>query len=206
MHTLVPIIAIPTDNQQSFDRLNQWSSGLDTALKDALKWWYTHLRFQPFALCPVSVRPLNREVAGYLPDTQEAIRAELAQSYSELNAIPPFTTLYVVYAALGRAPYYCPGDRIGTSGVNNSPPVLIVQSSGSLDAFADGDDPHDMHTGTRDEQTGALAHELGHALNLLHPTDPYTQRISVMWSWWAYPMCTISRDEWNAAEAFTRGW
>jgi hypothetical protein len=135
------------------------------------------------------------------------VRQDLAQAHPDLAGRPEAGIVYVVYAELGPDPYQCPGNVIGTSSpYPGAPPMLIVQSSGSLTAFTQGLNPDDPTTGTRDAQTGALAHELGHALSLPHPSDPAVQAISVMWSWCLFPRIGLSAPEREQALRFASDW
>lgn len=46
---------------------------------------------------------------------------------------------------------------------------------------------------TRDPQRGAIAHELGHTLGLVHPTD--TSQNTLMATWWNFPFVTLLENE-----------
>jgi len=198
---LCPLVFVPTD-------CAGWNAdyvpALAAALTEALRWWQDQLGVQPFAPEPALAIGGRQPRAAYACDTQERIRAELAAYFPDLADLPaeppdtpnPKPCLYVVYATLSDLPYRCPGNVIGTSAVLvGGPPVLVVQSSGSLDAFALGQNPLDPASGSRAAQIGALAHELGHALGLPHPAAPAVQAVSVMWSWWTFPGCGLSDSE-----------
>lgn len=201
---LCPLVFVPSD-------CAGWNAAyvpaLDAALAEALGWWQAQLGVQPFEPEPALAIGGRQPRAAYACDTQERIRAELAGYFPDLAAPAPCTLnpepcLYVVYAVLSDLPYRCAGNVIGTSAAaNGGPPVLVVQSSGSLDAFALGQNPLDPATGSRGAQIGALAHELGHAIGLPHPADPRVQARSVMWSWWRFPDIGLLPPE--AAQALT---
>jgi hypothetical protein len=214
---LCPLIFVPSD-------CAGWNAGyvpaLDAALGDALRWWQERLGAQPFDPEPVLAIGGRQPRAAYACDTQERIRAELARYFPDLataslpaanGALPGSPELqiclYVVYATLSDEPYRCAGNVIGTSAaMAGGPPVLVVQSSGSLDAFTLGQNPLDPTSGSRAAQIGALAHELGHALGLPHPSDPAVQATSVMWSWWTFPACDLSPAECQLALTFANHW
>ena len=76
---------------------------------------------------------------------------------------------YVCYGLWGEGPYQAAGNVIGASG-----DYLVVQSSTSLTMFADDHFPGydaNLPWNSRRAQTGALAHELGHTLDLPHTND-----------------------------------
>ncbi|HLZ69575.1 MAG TPA: hypothetical protein VKV26_06640 [Dehalococcoidia bacterium] len=211
---LCPLVFVPSD-------CAGWNAeyvpALDAALAEALNWWQTRLGVQPFDPEPALAIGGRQPRAAYACDTQERIRAELARYFPDLAALseqagtsvpcPSLSVpLYVVYALLSDLPYRCAGNVIGTSAAAaGGPPVLVVQSSGSLDAFALGQNPLDPVSGSRAAQIGALAHELGHALGLPHPADPAVQAVSVMWSWWLFPRVALSPPETAQALACLSG-
>jgi hypothetical protein len=216
---LFPIVFVPADGA-GWDL--DYQTALDTAVDTALAWWAEQIGVRPFDAVPaIAIGGMHtRAYYTAAPDTQERIRAELAVYYPELRQADERDDgiVYAVYACLSSDPYTCPGDVIGASsaparggdqgdpssqvsGQRPSLPVLIVQSSGSLDAFALGQNPLDPNSGSRAAQTGALAHELGHALGLPHPALAADRAVSVMWSWWTFPSCGLASGEAEVARA-----
>lgn len=204
VRTLFPVVLVPVDGA---GWNGDWVTALDIAVDDALNWWQNRLAFRPFDAVPaLAIGGVHCREA-YTPNTQEVVRAELAAYYPELAGEVDTGVVYVVYAALGADPYSCAGNVIGTSAAtDNGPAVLIVQSSGSLDAFARGQNPLDALSGSRDAQTGALAHELGHALGLPHPPAVPGRDTTVMWAWWTFPACGLLPDEVTTAAIVAHGW
>jgi hypothetical protein len=205
VRSLFPLILVPADQPPpSIDTI----TALDLAVDRALDWWHDALSSFPFDAFPTqSIQTSRPRAASAQPNTQELVREDLAAAHPDLAGRPEAGIVYVVYAELGPDPYQCPGNVIGTSApYAGAPPMLIVQSSGSLDAFRDGQNPLDPNSGSRDAQTGALAHELGHALSLPHPTDPAVQAQSIMWSWWLFPRIGLSTPEIQQALAYASNW
>ncbi len=206
VRSLFPLILVPADQP---DPDEATVTALDLAVDRALDWWRTQLGSFPFDAFPAQPVQTTHPRAAYSaqPNTQELVREDLSRAHPDLAGRPEAGIVYLVYAELGPDPYQCPGNVIGTSSpYPGAPPMLIVQSSGSLAAFRDGQNPDDPTSGTRDAQTGALAHELGHALSLPHPGDPTVQAVSVMWSWWLFPHVGLSSPERQQALTYASSW
>jgi hypothetical protein len=204
VRTIFPVVFVPADGA---GWNADYPTALDTAVDTALAWWQRQLGERSFDAVPAIAVGGLQPRAAYTPDTQEKLRQELAAYYPELGGELDAGIVYAVYACLSSDPYTCPGDVIGASAVRSGDAaVLVVQSSGSLDSFACGQNPLDPLTGSRAAQTGALAHELGHCLGLPHPDDPLARSISVMWSWWDFPACGLTATEAATARRVVHMW
>lgn len=194
LRTLQPVLFVPPD--QATAPIGAFAEALWRALGTAMRWWRAQLDCNVFQTLPLTELIGRHEAAWYFQSTQEKVAAEL-------RALWPLGSdgiTYICYGLWGEGPYQAPGNVIGASG-----DALVVQSSSSLVIFVEGAYPgysRDEPWNSREAQTGALVHELGHTLGLPHTEDvePGHGDESVMQAWWRFPDVGLTLRERQAVQ------
>ncbi|RYZ43195.1 MAG: hypothetical protein EOO71_04515 [Myxococcaceae bacterium] len=206
-YSVVPVLFVPTDWNINSAEVQAEAAAINTAMAQIQGFYATHNNGATFVLNPVSIVQANGAKEAYgiswgpgniyddgvISITGNMEAAVMAELHSRGYPTPPaqnesgYSTMIFFKGAGGFA-----GGRAYTSG-NGGQAIVGDWAIDSIQGqVAEGSW---WWSGQR-KQTGAVAHELGHAFGLPHPDSvEWENSSSVMGDWWDYP--TIGLNDYD---------